>query len=136
MNGNRLVRSQQEQMVAGVCGGLAHYFGIDVTIVRLLFVLVGIVGGSSIPIYLALWLVLPVDSAQLPQPGQPTIKANFQDMKQQAQSVIDRMRGGTAAQPDQSSWRFDPYTGQPVQPKAEPDVQKPRFDPYTGEPLN
>ncbi len=46
-------------MIAGVCGGLADYFGIDPTIVRIIFVVLALAGGPGILIYLALWVILP-----------------------------------------------------------------------------
>jgi phage shock protein C len=56
----RLVRRSDDKMVAGVCSGLAGYFGIDVTLVRVLTVLGAIFGlGSIILVYLVLWVVMP-----------------------------------------------------------------------------
>jgi len=46
-------------MLAGVCGGLAEYFSIDPVIVRLIFVLAVIFGGSGILAYIILWIVIP-----------------------------------------------------------------------------
>jgi phage shock protein C len=52
-------------MLAGVASGIARYVGVDVTIVRIAFVLVTLVGGVGIPLYLASWLLIPdEDSAQ------------------------------------------------------------------------
>jgi phage shock protein PspC (stress-responsive transcriptional regulator) len=59
MNEKRLVRSIDDRMIAGVCAGLADYFGLDAAIVRLLFVLFFVLGGSAILIYLILWIVMP-----------------------------------------------------------------------------
>ena len=61
MPDRRLYRSRTNRMIAGVCGGLAAYFGIDPTIVRILAVLLALPGGGP-PIgliYLVLWVVLP-----------------------------------------------------------------------------
>ena len=56
----RLVRRSDDKMVAGVCSGLADYFGIDVTLVRVLTVLGAVFGlGSIILVYLVLWVVMP-----------------------------------------------------------------------------
>ena len=55
----RLMRSQNDRMVAGVAAGLAEYFSIDPAIVRLLFVLLTVMGGHGLLIYLILWLVMP-----------------------------------------------------------------------------
>ena len=57
----RLVRSSTQKMIAGVCGGVAQYLGWDVTIVRLLWIVLTLAGGSGILIYLILWLVMPRD---------------------------------------------------------------------------
>lgn len=56
----RLYRSVDEKMIGGVCGGLAEYFNIDVTWVRLGVVLLAILTGSTIAwAYLILWIILP-----------------------------------------------------------------------------
>lgn len=56
---NRLYRSRNDRMIAGVCGGLAHYFGIDPTLVRLIFAILFLVGvGSPALIYIVLWIVM------------------------------------------------------------------------------
>jgi phage shock protein PspC (stress-responsive transcriptional regulator) len=58
--GKRLFRDPEEQVVGGVCSGLAAYFGIpDPIWIRLFFVLVVISGGIGIPLYLVLWAVMP-----------------------------------------------------------------------------
>jgi phage shock protein PspC (stress-responsive transcriptional regulator) len=46
-------------MVAGVCTGLAAYFGIDTTLVRLIFAVLTIFGGTGILLYLGAWIVIP-----------------------------------------------------------------------------
>jgi phage shock protein C len=55
----KLYRSQSQRMVAGVCGGLAEYFSIDPTLIRLLFVVLAVFGGSGLVIYLVMWIVVP-----------------------------------------------------------------------------
>ncbi len=61
----RLTRSLHDRMFAGVAGGLAAYFGIDATIVRLAFVL-AVLSGISPLIYLILWIVMPEEPAAAP----------------------------------------------------------------------
>jgi len=58
-----LRRSYTDRMVAGVAGGLAHYFGVDATIVRIAFVVLTIFGGAGIPIYLACLLLIPEEGS-------------------------------------------------------------------------
>jgi len=55
----KLYRSVTDKMVGGVCGGLAEYFAIDPVIVRLIFVLAVIFGGSGILAYIILWIIIP-----------------------------------------------------------------------------
>ena len=56
----KLYRKPNEQMIAGVCAGLADYLGLDLTIVRLIFVLLFFMGGHGILIYVILWILVPV----------------------------------------------------------------------------
>ncbi len=58
----RLFRSKNEKMIAGVCGGLASYFHLDPTIVRLVFILLLFAPPSGILIYLILWLITPLEA--------------------------------------------------------------------------
>ncbi len=55
----KLYRSVTDKMIGGVCGGLAEYFDVDPVIVRLIFVLAVIFGGSGILAYLILWIIIP-----------------------------------------------------------------------------
>jgi phage shock protein PspC (stress-responsive transcriptional regulator) len=58
-----LRRPFQDRMLAGVAAGLAHYFGVDVTIVRIAFVVLTVVGGAGIPLYLAGLLLIPEEGS-------------------------------------------------------------------------
>lgn len=55
----RLYRSNSERMIKGICGGLAEYFNIDPTIVRLVFVALAFAGGASLYAYLIGIFVIP-----------------------------------------------------------------------------
>jgi len=56
----KLYRSRNNRMIAGVCAGLAEFFGIDVTVVRLLFAAGALLGfGSFILIYIVMFVVVP-----------------------------------------------------------------------------
>lgn len=59
-NYRRLYRSRRDRMIAGVCGGLADYFGVDPTWVRLIFIIFLLLGGSAFLVYLVMWLVVPL----------------------------------------------------------------------------
>jgi phage shock protein C len=55
----KLYRSSTNRKLAGVCGGLAQYFNIDATLIRVLFVLLAVLGGSGLVLYLAMWIIVP-----------------------------------------------------------------------------
>ena len=55
----RLYKSNTNKMVSGVCGGIAEYFGIDPTLVRLGWVLFCALGGSGILAYVIAAIVIP-----------------------------------------------------------------------------
>lgn len=55
----RITRSRSERMIAGVAGGLADYFGVDPTIVRIALLVLAAFNGFGLMIYLALWLLVP-----------------------------------------------------------------------------
>jgi len=59
----RLYRSGREKMLGGVCGGLADYFRIDVTLVRLITLLAVFMGGAGFFAYLVMWIVVPLNPA-------------------------------------------------------------------------
>jgi len=59
METKRLYRSNRDVMLGGVAGGLAEYFNLDPTLVRLIFVLLALAGGPGIIIYLILWIIMP-----------------------------------------------------------------------------
>jgi phage shock protein PspC (stress-responsive transcriptional regulator) len=54
----RLVRSRRDRRIAGVCGGLGEFFGIDSTLLRIGFVLFGLFGVGEL-VYLLLWVIVP-----------------------------------------------------------------------------
>jgi phage shock protein C len=68
----RLMRSSTDKKLGGVCAGLADYFDMDRTLVRVLWLLVVLCGGTGILLYVILWIVLPLAPQQVavvPPPG-------------------------------------------------------------------
>jgi phage shock protein C len=55
----KLYRSRSNRQVAGVCGGLAQYFNLDATLIRILFVVLALLGGSGLLLYVAMWIIVP-----------------------------------------------------------------------------
>ncbi len=60
-----LRRSRTNRVIAGVCAGLAHHFGLDVNLVRVLYVLISILSAAfpGIFVYIIMWLVIPEEPA-------------------------------------------------------------------------
>lgn len=59
MQGKRLYRSSQDRIFLGVAGGLAEYFEVDPTLVRLVFLILSVWGGAGIVIYIILAIATP-----------------------------------------------------------------------------
>ena len=83
--GRRLGRSRTDVKVAGVCGGLAEYFEVDSTPIRLLWVVLTICPGAIIGgviAYVVAWLVMPVaplTPAGTPPPTEPPVAPSSPD---------------------------------------------------------
>ena len=58
----KLCKSETDKMICGVCGGIAEYFGIDATLVRLGFAVFSVLGGSGILAYIAAAVIIPRDA--------------------------------------------------------------------------
>lgn len=87
----QFARSANDKVIAGVCGGLGHYFGIDPVLVRLLFVVSVFFAGVSPLVYLVLWLIMPQEQPAPPVASLPHIANHPRPVDQ---------------------WKFDPYTGE------------------------
>ncbi|CAH2214750.1 PspC domain-containing protein [Tepidibacter aestuarii] len=61
MTKKKIYKSIKDRKISGVCGGIAEYFDIDSTIVRLLWILFILLGGSGILAYIACSLIIPND---------------------------------------------------------------------------
>ena len=67
MNGKKLYRSDENKMLAGVCGGIAEYFGVDPTLIRLAWVVFSLLGGSGLLAYILAAIIIPRDDSNLNQ---------------------------------------------------------------------
>jgi phage shock protein C len=71
----KLMRSRADRKIAGVCAGMSHYLDLDVTLVRLVWVLVTILAGifPGVVVYVLAWIVVPEEPAAIPvaAAGQP-----------------------------------------------------------------
>ena len=82
----KLQRSQQDKMIAGVCSGLSDYFDLDVTWVRIAFVVAVILGASGLLAYLVLWIAVP-RKPYLPDYGQFTANYKVNDLANTSNSM-------------------------------------------------
>ena len=69
-----LRRSRSQRIVAGVCGGLAEYLGVDVALIRIVFVVLALAGGGGIVMYAVGWILIPEEpeGASSAAPGSGT----------------------------------------------------------------
>ena len=67
----KLYRSRTERMVAGVCGGLAEYFNVDTTVIRVLFLVITLFGGAGLVVYVVMWILVPDASKAPPTTSAP-----------------------------------------------------------------
>lgn len=96
MEGKKIFRSIDDNIIAGVCGGLAEYFKIDSTIVRIIFVLLALSGGSGILIYLILWFVAPIKKGEIKDiDREKNIKDFTDDVKGKAKSMAKEIKFDT-----------------------------------------
>ncbi len=78
---DRLYRSSTNRVIGGVCGGLAEYFRVDATLVRILFVTLAIMfSGTGLPVYLLLWLFIPQRDVPFTD-HDDSIRQNVDDIK-------------------------------------------------------
>jgi len=87
----RLYRSPSDKIIAGVAGGLGNYFGVDSTVIRLLFVLLTIFGGSGIFIYIVLWVLVPLEGSKESVGSQETVKQNVKEVEERVAAVASEM---------------------------------------------
>lgn len=64
----RLMRSRRDKKIAGVCAGLADYFELDVTLIRIVWLLVVLLGGTGLLAYLVCWIVMPLEPEPASEP--------------------------------------------------------------------
>jgi len=78
----RLYRSSRERILGGVSGGLAEYFDVDVTLIRLAWILLALAGGTGLLAYIIAWIIIPERPRRRrqdsPAPGQETGEAEME----------------------------------------------------------
>lgn len=95
----KLYRSSKVRLIAGVCGGLAEYFDLDPTLVRIAF-LVLIFAQIGLPLYIIMWLIVPTKSSASSS-VESNVSANLEEMKTKAQDLASEIgiKGNKASNP-------------------------------------
>ncbi len=88
MSENRLTRSEEDRIIAGVCGGIAVYLDVDPVLVRALFAILTFASGMGVVIYLILWFIMPLDEAV---GGTAVLRDNLDDLSQAVSSSARRI---------------------------------------------
>lgn len=90
----KLHRSQTDRLLAGVCGGLSEYLGIDSNLIRLFFILAGLATGIGFAVYLIMWVIVPyegaVGSADAAQTGAQEIALRAQTVGEEMRDIAGR----------------------------------------------
>jgi len=97
----RLYRSRSDRMLWGVCGGLAKYFGMDPTIVRVLAVLLIFANGLGILAYVIMAIVVPLEGSKAAEPKE-AMKENVEEMKETASELGREVRSTFAEEEEES----------------------------------
>ena len=69
--GAPLRRSRSNKMIGGVCSGFARHFDLDISLVRVVWLLVGLFGGGGIIAYVVCWIVIPMEEIEGIVPAPP-----------------------------------------------------------------
>src|SRR5271166_3417096 len=75
----KLMRSRTNRKIAGVCAGFAEYFDLDVTVVRVVWLIVAFFGGGGIVAYIIAWIVMPEEPEYIPVAPPATTPQSHQE---------------------------------------------------------
>lgn len=92
----RLLRSKNNRVIAGVCGGIAEYYSIDATALRIIIALLTLWKGWFLVVYLIAWLLIPEQEA--PASGDDRVQQVGKEMKDtvnRASEILRRADGGS-----------------------------------------
>jgi phage shock protein PspC (stress-responsive transcriptional regulator) len=82
----QLRRSSTDRVIGGVCAGLATYLSIDPLLVRILFLVLGIMTGTGFLVYMILWLLVPVEDLPFATHDE-VVKSNVEEIRERAEKL-------------------------------------------------
>ena len=114
-----VLRRGSDRVVAGVCSGLAEYFDIDVTLVRLVFVVL-LFTGVGILAYLVLWLVMPPPGVPVGAPRE-AVRANLRSLGTEMRQLGDDLRASFSQSTGSSGSTPTPSAPESTEPPSPPE---------------
>ena len=102
MTNKKLYRNEDEAIFAGVCIGLADYFDLDVTLMRVIFVLLVIGGGSGLLIYIILWVVTPIKKGGVIIENKEDVKELVNDLGKKTKNMAKEIKKDIKTSPRKS----------------------------------
>lgn len=93
----RLFRDLDNATIAGVCSGISNYFGIDVVLVRAIFLIVFFFGGFGIPLYIILWIVVPKAKSTIEKLRMRGKPITVDSVKEEVENASKRFQSETKA---------------------------------------
>ena len=89
----KLYRSEKDSMIAGVCGGIAEYFDVDSTLIRLLTVIFVLLGGAGVVVYIFAWIIIPKKPEQVSDDKFDKGEEPKKKIKKEAEEVVEEEKG-------------------------------------------
>jgi len=83
----RLIRPEDNRIIAGVCSGLGNFFSVDPTVIRIIFILITVFGGSGILLYFVLWLIMPAEKSAY---AGYAIRENAGEIKEETKNLVQK----------------------------------------------
>lgn len=87
----RLMRSESDKMISGVCGGIGAYLGVDPVFVRLAFLLLMFASGIGVILYIALMIIMPSES-NVDEPSSKIVQDNIDRLGDDFGQGVRRVR--------------------------------------------
>ena len=88
----KLYRSKKDSMIAGVCGGIAEYFDVDLTLIRLLTVIFVLLGGAGVLAYIIAWIIIPKNPGQVSYDKFDKGEESKKKIKKEAEEVAEEVK--------------------------------------------
>ena len=89
---NELCRDKSRGMIGGVCAGLAGYFGVHPSLLRVIFVLLALADGPGVLAYIVLWIILPEKGAAS-RSREGAIRENINEIRSEARGLGRELQG-------------------------------------------